>query len=1217
MTLVALAFGIQEILIAFMPYLKGDNDEAMSIHERYQDSSDQQSFLRAARQFLSRELSTPALAASYGIRSPASPQAIPPSQNASRSPTEATRASTPQATSRSVEKSSNSFNDSIYMTTPSAIQPLTDSFQRSSQQSLQPGEDSPRMELLEQKMASILSDDDDIVIMPAPFPQHISGPSTIGPPSFGMAPSRSPPTHSLFPPTSQAQQLQQLPSLHQHHTYNQEQQNQYNFQMSFQQSPNHHPHPRGANMPSHASTSLPIPGSINPVFVTNGSINSNDGASNNGHDLFFQTQRTALPGNQVQNNGNITNAWPAPESTKPPGLSSPIKFMQSSESPRSPMQAPSEPAAVPDTPGLLDLTGISEAPPAKTPKKEYQPKRLWTHLEDQPGKILANNVAPSTGTVVDLRPRQELTARWMLPMSYLQEKAKEENIQSIRELLKKLSVGLFRRGCTENGSQASIVSKEILAQDGESRDDYPFQITQTSVMGSVPFYSPRTPGHVVFRLYWHDNPLHTLATGPTLNVRVTENDFESSIRFILSNFKAKKVNPTSLSSLNSLTLVLEQFQVMSNKTSPNAEGAGRAVWGCVCEARKVLDACAIDYHKTTARLEKLEESVEELKEMVATEEEERAEQDKEETDDEATRRSVLSSDGDTSANAAALREKTKALMSGRASCERKWRDSQLAFASILKAMVSNSSMALLLRRELITKLRLEYELWCPLCEEFAVPGDSTDQMWYEPINKFTQPITADHFRICTEARSKMQVKILGFDPNTTRLENILYPSRGRNRQMNPVAVNVFNQLSSSMGQLYQDVYFTADRILQQRESIRAHTEELVGMCNCFPPGTKVAIFGSSANGFGSPKSDLDMCLQIPDGASVVTEDDPTGAKAMATLAQVFEDNGMKDVDTIRLTARIPVIKFNCPRGNDPERHPDDDAFLECDLSMHNPLAVLNTSLLRTYAEINPVSRVLASVIKRWAKARDINNPARHTLSSYGYILMLMHFLTYHQRSGNGLVSPIGKSARNQAMPLLPNLHWMSDRWPESPSGTPYTEYSELPRQVVQHPLEENAKVNTYFYRPNAAMLSNLQRLFPGQDLSLAILLASFFRYYAYEFDYKRNVVSLHSTVAHGLVEREVKAELDGWRNYSAALTIEDPFETFYDVAHVLRGGYYHRIRREFAVAYSKIADVATGKTSSSWNNRVVDLTSMSGMELIDWICEPVVTTDREETPGDK
>lgn len=360
-----------------------------------------------------------------------------------------------------------------------------------------------------------------------------------------------------------------------------------------------------------------------------------------------------------------------------------------------------------------------------------------------------------------------------------------------------------------------------------------------------------------------------------------------------------------------------------------------------------------------------------------------------------------------------------------------------------------------------------------------------------------------------------------------------------------------------------------------------------------------------------------MCLQIPPGHVITTEEDPTGSAKMAKLAEALEEHGMKEVDTSRLTARIPVIKFNYPKPSD--NGDGEVELMECDLSMHNPLAVLNTSLLRTYAEINPVPRVLAGVIKRWAKARDINNPARHTLSSYGYILMLLHFLTSHQRSGNGLVVSVAKtdkSSRNQALPLLPNLQWMDERWPESQQGTPYQESAAVPKQMMKHPMEDRGNVNAYFYRPNPSKLQNLQRLFPGQDLSLGILLASFFRYYAYEFNYKRNVVSLHSTVSHGLVEREVKAELDGWRNYSAALTIEDPFETFYDVAHVLRGGYYHRIRREFAVAYSKIADVASNKTTSTWNNKTVDLTKMVGMELIDWICEPVVT-ERDDASTQK
>lgn len=1180
-----------------MPYMKGDNQEAMDIHETYQSDNDQKAFLLAARHFLYKEKSKPKATA----RNPAPLTQVPRSSDTLLQSVGSATAMPSASTNVHSEMNSNgALGHEVpqqHQTPASYSSALkqTQQLQQLPHTQLQQGEASPGMEMLERKMAGLLSDDDDVIKMPVPFPNATG--STIGP--------SSPPAQiafeSLFQTNNSMQQPSQIPQIP--------------HQNPFLQSPQSSNvlAPQPIHSPSHNQSS-----NISSLTFSSLFASTNNGMGHSGGSLFQSHDN-------VQSQTSFGAAWSSPSATPtetshsppPPALPGQRQLSQNPapSKPLSPMHTPTRTSAqAPETPSQLSLG--AEPTPSKPTKKEFQPKRLWTHLEDQPGKIFANNVAATVGTVVDLRPRQELTARWMLPLSYLREKAEGQNVQSIRDLLKNLSVGLFRRGCTENGSQASIVSKEIVSPAGESRDDYPFQITQDSVIGTVPFYSPRTPGHVVFRMYWHDIPLHTLATGPTLNVRITEGDFESTIRFILSNFKAKKVNPTSLSSLNSLSLVLEQFHISSNKATPAAqqqlESAGRAVWGCVCEARKVLDACSLDYRKTTGRLEKLEESVEELKEAVATEEE-TADMEKIEADDEATQKSAKSGEAELSLNATLLREKTKMLMSGRASCERKWRDSQLAFASILKAVVSNPSMAFLLRRELITKLRLEYELWCPLCEEFAVPGDNNNQMWYEPLARMPQPITTEHFRICNEARSKMQIRILGFDPNFGRLENILYPARDRNRQMNPVAVNVFNQLSSSMGQLYQEVYFTADRILQQRERIRAKTEEFVNICECFPPGTRVAIFGSSANGYGSPKSDLDMCLQIPSGASIVNEDDPTGAVAMATLAKVLEDRGMQEVDTARLTARIPVIKFNCPRGIESDLLPEEELWMECDLSMHNPLAVLNTSLLRTYAEINPVSRVLASVIKRWAKARDINNPARHTLSSYGYILMLLHFLTYHQRSGNGLVSPVGRSGANgQNTPLLPNLQWMDERWPQSPSGTPYIEYKEPPKVPMQHPLEEGINVNAYFYRPNAAMLSNLQRLFPGQDLSLAILLASFFRYYAYEFDYKRHVVSLNSTISNGVVEREVKAELDGWRNYSAALTIEDPFETSYDVAHVLRGGYYHRIRREFAVAYTKIADAASGKPTGSWNNRTIDLTNMTGMALIDWICEPVVNGDREE-----
>jgi hypothetical protein len=63
----------------------------------------------------------------------------------------------------------------------------------------------------------------------------------------------------------------------------------------------------------------------------------------------------------------------------------------------------------------------------------------------------------------------------------------------------------------------------------------------------------------------------------------------------------------------------------------------------------------------------------------------------------------------------------------------------------------------------------------------------------------------------------------------------------------------------------------------------------------------------------SPSLDLDMCLQLPPNTKLADEGDDTGALAMAKLAELFGKGGMKDVNTDRLTARIPIVMFTCPR----------------------------------------------------------------------------------------------------------------------------------------------------------------------------------------------------------------------------------------------------------------------------------------------------------------
>lgn len=155
----------------------------------------------------------------------------------------------------------------------------------------------------------------------------------------------------------------------------------------------------------------------------------------------------------------------------------------------------------------------------------------------------------------------------------------------------------------------------------------------------------------------------------------------------------------------------------------------------------------------------------------------------------------------------------------------------------------------------MTKIRLEIELYCPLCEAFAPsPFNSDADALFTCMDDFPDPVEASHFKQATASREKIQQDWLGFVPNSIPLERVLFSEKAssneQSRSMNPVAVGVFNRLSKAMGELFQQEYMVSDRIHQQRELVRSHIESFVTRCDAFPAGTRVVVFGSSANGFG-------------------------------------------------------------------------------------------------------------------------------------------------------------------------------------------------------------------------------------------------------------------------------------------------------------------------------------------------------------------------------
>ena len=343
---------------------------------------------------------------------------------------------------------------------------------------------------------------------------------------------------------------------------------------------------------------------------------------------------------------------------------------------------------------------------------------------------------------------------------------------------------------------------------------------------------------------------------------------------------------------------------------------------------------------------------------------------------------------------------------------------------------------------------------------------------------------------------------------------------------------------------------------------------------------------------------------MPPEAQLTDGQDTTGAAAMAQVAKLLEETGMEDVDVSRLMARIPLIMFKYAFDNG---H-GEKKYIDCDLSMQNPLACINTSLLLSYSSMQPDIRILAAVIKLWAKNRDINSPSKQTLSSYGYTLMLLYFLTTHEFSDDGTVSSLfsGHGGIIKGTPIIPNLQWFDPSYILAP-GSSYQELKTKPTSkncVRNHPMEPSYSINTYFFQlNNESIRKKAQDLFGlvSKD-SLVVLLAAFFRFYAYEFDFKKHVVSLNATLTKGPMERESKCESDGWKVYGETLFIEDPFECFYDVAHVLKASTFRTIRKEFALAYSKVIE---------WSKRYSDGVDAES-NLIDILFEPMTRAETKK-----
>ncbi|KAG0642791.1 hypothetical protein HOY80DRAFT_1007755 [Tuber brumale] len=181
-------------------------------------------------------------------------------------------------------------------------------------------------------------------------------------------------------------------------------------------------------------------------------------------------------------------------------------------------------------------------------------------------------------------------------------------------------------------------------------------------------------------------------------------------------------------------------------------------------------------------------------------------------------------------------------------------------------------------------------------------------------------------------------------------------------------------------------------------------------------------------------------------------------------------------------------------------------------------------MLQTYSRCDPRIKEMVLFIKWWAKRRHINSPCRGTLSSYGYALMIIHFLI------NAVDPPVSINLQNTPIPEDVPPDQIFDKVGKGQHRIWYAEDVEiLPKTTNQ--------------------------------MHVGRLLHSFFKYYSYRFQWGRGA-----------------GEEWAYSDKRWILAIEDPFEISGNVGRTCNSTGVDRIRAEFKRALNIIRFRDGGKS---------------------------------------
>ncbi|KAJ8503010.1 hypothetical protein ONZ45_g11236 [Pleurotus djamor] len=239
----------------------------------------------------------------------------------------------------------------------------------------------------------------------------------------------------------------------------------------------------------------------------------------------------------------------------------------------------------------------------------------------------------------------------------------------------------------------------------------------------------------------------------------------------------------------------------------------------------------------------------------------------------------------------------------------------------------------------------------------------------------------------------------------------------------------------------------------------------VAIRRAFGEHFRVELFGSTFYGVSSAKSDLDLVivdsLRMNGFPPSMTLPLPKVYK-VREVAKILLRAGFRRVMPV-VSAAVPIVKFV-----------DDQNGFECDINVNNQLGLVNSMMLKNYCDMSPVLRPMLRLLKGWAKPLALNNPSGvgpRTFSSYGLSLMTIGFLQSKNLLPNlqANLPPL-----NPGVEIAPGVFWVKRRNTLMKCDTRWTPY---------------------------------KGTFPGVG-DIQVLMKEWFQYWATEFDYQENMVSI-------------------------------------------------------------------------------------------------------------